>query len=155
MIGPVPADDRGAVRTVNTALQLWPHQVRSWEYVDGGLQWKYDPQLSVTGNNNNNMDKLVRSSHCSDPEHMQTCLSSQKLQLLKCYSFSSDFQVVHKLSVKTVQPSPSTSPRPKSTSPLSPTSQQPHIPALRLFSASAPGPGRNEESQDPALRLGR
>ena len=49
-----PATDKGGVKTVDPAGDLWPHQVRSWKYINGG-KWQSDPQLTVTGNNNINI----------------------------------------------------------------------------------------------------
>ena len=45
------------VRLVDSAENLWPHQVRSWEYLSLSTStwerlWKPDPQLTVTGNIN-------------------------------------------------------------------------------------------------------
>ena len=45
-----PATDAGGVATVNPAGDLWPHQVRSWQYAI--QEWQSDPQLTVTGNVN-------------------------------------------------------------------------------------------------------
>ena len=50
MIGD-PATDKGGVKTVDPAGDLWPHQVRSWEYLSGG-KWQSDLNLTVTGNIN-------------------------------------------------------------------------------------------------------
>ena len=59
MIGSDPANNLGGVKTVDPAGGLWPHQIRSWEYLNftsGGFV--SDPQLTVTGNNNiNNMQR--------------------------------------------------------------------------------------------------
>ena len=49
MIGD-PATNFGGVETAATAGNLWPHQVRSWNYWSEG--WQSDPQLIVTGNIN-------------------------------------------------------------------------------------------------------
>ena len=52
MIGPDPAADAGGVVTADPAGDLWPHQVRSWEY---SPWWQSDPLLTVTGNFNINI----------------------------------------------------------------------------------------------------
>ena len=54
LIGSDPATDLGGVATAEPAGDLWPHQVRSWEYYSGG-KWQSDPQLTVTGNININI----------------------------------------------------------------------------------------------------
>ena len=38
------------VRLADSAVDLWPHQVRSWEYYTFDGVWQSDPQLTVTGN---------------------------------------------------------------------------------------------------------
>ena len=47
------AADKGGVATADPAGDLWPHQVRSWEYWIGD-KFQPDPLLTVTGNNNIN-----------------------------------------------------------------------------------------------------
>ena len=50
-IGPDPATkESGGVYTAAPAGDLWPHQVRSWQYANAILEWQSDPQLTVTGN---------------------------------------------------------------------------------------------------------
>ena len=49
-----PATNAGGVRTAAPAGDLWPHQVRSWEYHTTSGGWLSDPLLTVTGNNNIN-----------------------------------------------------------------------------------------------------
>ena len=41
------------LRTAAPVGDLWPHQVRDWEYYnDTSKEWQFDPQLTVTGNIN-------------------------------------------------------------------------------------------------------
>ena len=54
MIWPDPTENKGGVITADPAGDLWPHQVRSWEYWTEG-KWQSDPQLTVTGNTNINI----------------------------------------------------------------------------------------------------
>ena len=52
-IGDDPADNLGGVKTADSAGDLWPHQVRSWQYWSD--EWLSDPLLTVTGNININI----------------------------------------------------------------------------------------------------
>ena len=49
LIGPGPESNSVGVASAFPARNLWPHQVRSWQYVSGG-KLQSDPQLTVTGN---------------------------------------------------------------------------------------------------------
>ena len=53
MIGD-PTTNAG-VSTVDPAGDLWPHQVRAWEYAVVGGGWGSDALLTVTGNININI----------------------------------------------------------------------------------------------------
>ena len=50
-----PANEGGGVATVDPAGDLWPHQIRSWQYQNSIDEWESDPQLTVTGNININI----------------------------------------------------------------------------------------------------
>ena len=47
LIGPGPESNSVGVASTDPAGGLWPHQVRSWQYVSGG-KLQSDPQLTVT-----------------------------------------------------------------------------------------------------------
>ena len=46
LIGPDPESNSAGVATAFPAGDLWPHQVKSWQYVSGG-KLQSDPQLTV------------------------------------------------------------------------------------------------------------
>ena len=47
LIGPDPESNSAGVATAFPAGDLWPHQVKSWQYASGG-KLRSDPQLTVT-----------------------------------------------------------------------------------------------------------
>ena len=54
-----PSDD-GVLKTADLAGDLWPHQIRSWQYYTFTLApWASDPKLTVTGNMNTNTYSLL------------------------------------------------------------------------------------------------
>ena len=50
-----PATNTAGVATLDPAGDLWPHQVRYWQYYTTSGGWQSDPQLTVTGNININI----------------------------------------------------------------------------------------------------
>ena len=48
MIGPNPSSNAGGVWTAEWQTIFWPSQLSEWEYWDGD-EFRYDPELTVTG----------------------------------------------------------------------------------------------------------